>query len=51
MSAHFINMSVWSENIKRFEMASIIRFDLDVLKMTRQDGCYISVVVQNEKGS
>ena len=29
-------------------MAAIIRFDLDVLEMTRQDGCCITVVVQNE---
>ena len=26
--------SSWSERIKRFKMAAIIRFDLDVLKMT-----------------
>ena len=28
--------SSWSENIKRFKMTAIIRFDLDVSKMTRQ---------------
>ena len=29
-------------------MATIIRFDLDVSKMTRQGGCCTTVVVQNE---
>ena len=29
-------------------MAAIIRFDLDVSKMTVQDGCCTTVVVQNE---
>ena len=28
--------SSWSERIKRFKMAAIIRFDLDVSKMTVQ---------------
>ena len=29
-------------------MAVIIRFDLDVSKMTRQGGCWTTVVVRNE---
>ena len=29
-------------------MAAIMRFDLGVSKMTRQDGCCTTVVVQNE---
>ena len=40
--------SFWSERIKRFKMAAILRFDLDVLKMTVQGGCCTTVVVQNE---
>ena len=43
------NPSSWSERIKRFKMAAIIRFDLDISKMTVQGGgCTITVVVQNE---
>ena len=38
--------SSWSERIKRFKMAAIIRFDLDVSKMTVQGGCCTTVVVQ-----
>ena len=37
-----------SERIKRFKMAVIIRFDLDISKMTVQGGCCTTVVVQNE---
>ena len=40
--------SSWFERIKRFKMPAIIRFDLDVLKMTVQGGCCTTVVVQNE---
>ena len=40
--------SFWSERVKRFKMAAIIRFDLDVSKMTVQGGCCTTVVVQNE---
>ena len=40
--------SSWSERIKRFKMAVIIRFDLDLSKMTVQGGCCTTVVVQNE---
>ena len=29
-------------------MAAIIRFDIDVLEMTMQDGCCTTVEVQNE---
>ena len=40
--------SFWSERIKRFKMAAIIRFDLDILKMTVQGGGCTTVVMQNE---
>ena len=40
--------SSWSERIKRFKMAAIIRFDLDILKMTVQGGGFTTVVMQNE---
>ena len=40
--------SSWSERSKRFKMAAICRFDLDVSKMTVQGGCCTTVVVQNE---
>ena len=40
--------SSWSEPIKRFKMAAIIRLDLDVSKMSQQGGCCTAVVVQNE---
>ena len=40
--------SSWSGRIKRFKMAAILRFDLDVSKMTVQGGCCTTVVVQNE---
>ena len=40
--------SSWSERIKRFKMAAIIRFDLDISKMTVQGGDCTTVVVQNE---
>ena len=40
--------SSWSERIKRFKMAAIIRFDLDILKMTVQGGGCTTVVMQNE---
>ena len=40
--------SSWSERIKRFKMAAIIRFDLDISKMTVQGGGCTTVVVQNE---
>ena len=40
--------SSWSESIKRFKMAAIIRFDLYVSKITVQGGCCTTVVVQNE---
>ena len=36
------------ERIKRFKIAAIIRFDLDISKMTVQDGDCTTVVVQNE---
>ena len=39
--------SSWSERTKRFKMAAILRFDLDVSKMTVQGGCCTIVVVQN----
>ena len=39
--------SSWSERNKRFKMAAILRFDLDVSKMTVQGGC-CTTVVQNE---
>ena len=32
----------------RFKMAAFIRFDLDVLQMTRQGGCCFTVVGQND---
>ena len=38
----------WSERIKRFKMAAIIRFDLDISKMTVQGGGCTTVVMQNE---
>ena len=40
--------SSWSERIKRFKMAAIIRFDLVISKMTVQGGGCTTVVVQNE---
>ena len=40
--------SSWSERIKRFKMATIIRFDLDVSEMTVQGGCCTTVVVRND---
>ena len=40
--------SSWSERIKRFKMAAIIRFDLDISKMTVQGGGCTTVVMQNE---
>ena len=40
--------SSWSERIKRFKMAAIIRFDLDISKMTVQGGGCTTVVTQNE---
>ena len=40
--------SSWSERSKRFKMAAIIRFDLDISKMTVQGGGCTTVVVQNE---
>ena len=46
---YFKYPSSWSERIKRFKMAAIIPFDLDVSKMTIQGGCCTTVVVQNEK--
>ena len=36
--------SSWSERIKRFKMAAIIRFDLDISKMTVQGGGSTTVV-------
>ena len=48
-SAQFFKYpSSWSGHIKRFKMAVILRFDLDVSKMTVQGGCCTTVVVQNE---
>ena len=44
----FKYQSSWSERIKRFKMAAIIRFDLDISKMTVQGGGYTTVVMQNE---
>ena len=40
--------SSWSEPIKRFKMAAIIRLDIDVSKMSLQGGCCTTVVVQND---
>ena len=40
--------SSWSERIKSFKMAAIIRFDFDILKMTVEGGGCTTVVVQNE---
>ena len=40
--------SSWSERINRFKMAAIIRFDLDISKMTVQGGGCTTVVMQNE---
>ena len=40
--------SSWSERIKRFKMAAIIRFDLDISKLTIQGGDCTTVVMQNE---
>ena len=40
--------SSWSERIKRFKMAAIIRYDLNISKMTVKDGACTTVVVQNE---
>ena len=37
--------SSWPERIKRFKMAAIIQFDLDVPKKTVQGGCCTTVVV------
>ena len=45
---YFKYPSSCSERIKRFKMAAIIRFDLDVSKMTVQGGCCTTVVLQNE---
>ena len=39
--------SSWPERIKTFKIAAIIRFDLDVLKMTVQGGCCTSVVCKS----
>ena len=36
--------SSWFERIKRFKMAAIIRFDLDISKMTVQGGGCTTVV-------
>ena len=44
----FLNIHLWSERIKRFKMAAIIRFDLDISKMTEQGGGCTTVVMQNE---
>ena len=49
VNAHFCKYpSSWSVNIKRFKIGVIVRFDLDVSKMTRQDSCCTIVVVRNE---
>ena len=40
--------SSWSERIKRFKMATIIRVDPDILKMSVQGGGCTTVVMQNE---
>ena len=40
--------SSWSERIKRFKVAAIIRLDLDISKMTVQGGSCTTVVMQNE---
>ena len=37
--------SSWSERIKRFKMAAIFRFDLDISKMTVQGGGCTTVVM------
>ena len=41
----FKHPSSWSERIQSFKMAAIIRFDLDISKMTVQGGGYTTVVV------
>ena len=38
VSAHFLNIHLPGP-IKRLKIAAVIRFDLDVSKMTRQVGC------------
>ena len=40
--------SSWSERIEGFKMAAIVRFDLDISKMTVQGGGCTTVVMQNE---
>ena len=40
--------SSWSERIKWFKMAAVIRFDLDISKMTVQGGGCTTIVMQNE---
>ena len=40
--------SSWSERIKRFKMAAVIRFDLDISKLTVQDSGCTTIVMQNE---
>ena len=40
--------SSWSERIKRFKMAAIIRFDLHISKMTVHGGGCTTVVMQIE---
>ena len=40
--------SSWPVILKRSKMVVIIRFELDVSEMSRQDGCCTTVVVQNE---
>ena len=40
--------SSWPVILKRFKMVVIIRFELDISEMSRQDGCCTTVVVQNE---
>ena len=48
-SAHFFKYpSSWSERIKGFKMAAMIRFDLDISKMTVQGGGCTTAEVQNE---
>ena len=43
----FKHPSSWPERIKRFKMAAIIRFDLDISKMTVQGGCCTTVVCKS----
>ena len=47
-SSTIVFLISWSESIKRFKMAAIIRFDFDVSKMIRHCGCCTTVVVQNK---